>query len=148
MLTRRKVNIESLTVSETERKGISRFTIVVISEKDLVQKMVKQMNRAIEVVDVFACENRSLLFKEIAFIKVATETLEARNEIEELASRHHSEITYATKEYIVLQATGSEDDIDSLLVLLDGYGVLEFIRSGRIAILKEERAPGKSLLDE
>ena len=62
IFTRRKVNIESLTVSETEKKGVSRFTIVVVCDEKMSQKLVRAINRTIEVVDVFASENRELFF--------------------------------------------------------------------------------------
>jgi len=142
LFTRRKINIESLTVSETEVTGISRFTIVVRCEPDLVAKIAKQINRIIEVVDVFASENRELLYKEIALYRVSAETPEKRLEVEEHAHRYGAQVVYARADSVVVEKTGTEDDISSLFHLLDPYGIREFVRSGRIAILHQERRPG------
>lgn len=143
MFTRRKINIESLTVSETEVPGRSRFTIVVRCEPDLVLKIVKQLNRIIEVVDVFASENRHLIFKEIAFYRVATETQQKRLEVEEHAHRYGAQVGFAHADYIVVEKTGTEMEISSLFRLLEPYGIKEFVRSGRIAIPHHERTPGQ-----
>ena len=148
LFTRRKVNIESLTVSETEKKGISRFTIVVYSERDLVEKIAKQINRIIEVVDVFVSENKDLLYKEIAFFRVQTETPQQRTEIEELAHRHGALVIFAKDNYLVVEKTGAEEQISSLFLLLEPFGIKEFVRSGRIAILSAERVKGELVLPE
>src|ERR1700733_4327073 len=72
LLLRRKINIESLTVSEIETKGLSRFTIVVKADAHIIEKVVKQLYRIIEVVEVFEKTDEELLFKEISLIKVST----------------------------------------------------------------------------
>lgn len=141
LLTRRKVNIESLTVSETEKKGISRFTIVVKTNPDLISKVVKQIDRIIEVVEVYVSENRQLIFKEIAFLRVATGTAEKRIEVEEHAHRYGAHVAYATDHDLLVEKTGTEDEVNSLYLLLEPFGITEFIRSGRIAVRKTTRKP-------
>lgn len=135
-LTRRKVNIESLTVSETETKGVSRFTIVVKVTPELISKITKQIDRIIEVRKAYFSENEELIFQEIAFIRVSGST-EKRHEIEELAHRYNAAIAYATKSCLIVEKAGSEDDINSLYTLLEPYGISEFTRSGRIAVRKD-----------
>ncbi len=139
VLTRRQVNIESLTVSETETKGISRFTIVLHVEPELMRKIAKAINRVIEVVAVTISENEDLLFKEIAFYRTAAETSDARLEIEEHAQRYGAVITFADDDSLVVEKTGSEDEINSLYKLLEPFGIKEFVRSGRIAIRKDSK---------
>ena len=148
LFTRRKVNIESLTVSETERKGISRFTIVVHTEPEIIEKVAKQINRVIEVVDVFVAENKDLIFKEIAFYRMETGTPQKRAEIEELAHRYGAAVTLAKDDYLVIEKTGPEEQIASLFLLLEPYGIKEFVRSGRIAILTRDRAKGEIFLHQ
>ncbi len=135
-LTRRKINIESLTVSETEHRGISRFTIVVRTTPSLISKIVKQIDRIIEVVHAFVSEDNDLIFREIGLIRVAADDKNKRPEIEELAHRHGAVVTYATDSSLIVEKTGEEDDINSLFLLLEPYGIREFIRSGRIALRK------------
>ena len=136
LFLRRKINIETLTVSETERHGISRFTIVVQCDKDTVEKVVKQLYRIIEVVKVFEMEDKDLVFKEIAFIKVSTKNANERREVEELSSLSKAEVTKVGQDFLVIEKAGTEEQIDSLYGLLKPYGIKEFIRSGRIAIAK------------
>lgn len=147
LFTRRKINIESLTVSETETKGISRFTIVISSQRELVEKIAKQIARIIEVVDVFAAENTDLIFKEIAFVKVCTDSPERRAAVEEVAHRHGATVVFVDKEYLVVEKTGSEDQIQSLYLLLQPFGIKEFVRSGRIAIFNRARQKGQIFLE-
>jgi len=123
LFTRRKINIESLSVSETEKKGVSRFTIVVKTEKDLAEKVVKQIKRVVEVLDAYVCRDSHLILREGALIKVNVEKPEDRAEIEALVSRYDAE------------------------VLLEAKGIVEFIRSGRIALLKKRRTKGEKYLD-
>ena len=148
LFTRRKVNIESLTVSETEQHGISRFTIVVKTTRDSVEKIAKQINRIIEVVDVFVAENRDLVFKEIAFFRVQTKGPQHRSEVEEHAHRYGATVVSAHDDYLILEKTGSEDDINSLYLLLEPFGLREFLRSGRIAMLTRERNGDGIFLEE
>lgn len=135
-LTRRKINIESLTVSESEHRGISRFTIVVRTTPDFISKIVKQIDRIIEVVHAFVSEDNDLICREIALIRVAAEDKDKRPEIEELAHRHGAVVTYANDKSLIVEKTGEEDEINSLYILLEPFGIREFIRSGRIALRK------------
>lgn len=147
LFTRRKVNIETLSVSETEKKGISRFTIVVKTEKDLVQKIVKQIKRVVEVLDAYVCRNSHLIFKEVALIKVKVEKSEDRLETEKLVARYDAEVVFACEESLIVEKTGTDEEIKALYLLLEPKGIIEFIRSGRIALLKKEREKGEIYLD-
>lgn len=136
LFLRRKINIESLTVSETERHGIARFTIVVLCDKATIEKVVKQLYRIIEVIKVFEMEDKDLIFKEIAFIKVTTKNPDQRREVEELSSLSKAEVIQVGQDFLVIEKTGTEDQITNLYLLLKPFGIKEFIRSGRIAIVK------------
>jgi len=132
--TKRKLNIESLTVSETERVGISRFTIVVITDEDLIKTIVKQIQRIVEVKDAYASLDEDLVYKDIAFIRVYSEGHQAA--IKQQVARYGAQVVFVDDVSMVLQATGSQSEIRSLYCILMQYGVLEFIQSGRIAIRK------------
>lgn len=139
-LTRRGINIESLTVSETEKKGISRFTIVVKAERSLVDKVAKHIRRIVEVTEVHVCENRELIYAEIAMIKVSTVgDRQRRLTIEELAHRYQAKVAFGAEEFMIVEKSGREEDIDALFLLLEPFGISEFVRSGRIALLKEPK---------
>jgi acetolactate synthase I/III small subunit len=136
IFTRRKLNIESLTVSETERKGVSRFTICVLGDIDTINKVLKQINRIIEVCNVSVHQNNQLLYKEIALFRVKTHSPEQRSKIEELARSYGAITVNSTQEALVIEKTGTEEDVNSLYLLLEPYEIKEFVRSGRVAIAK------------
>jgi acetolactate synthase-1/3 small subunit len=136
VFTRRKVNIESLCVSETHVDGISRFTISVKLEEVQVQKIIAQIARIIEVKYVAYYTDNQLLFKELAFLKIAVSSIEERRSVEDVARRYNSSVALVDDRTIVLEKIGSEADISSLYHLLSEYRILEFVRSGRIAVTR------------
>src|SRR5690606_1536479 len=107
-----------LTVSETEQEGISRFTIVVRVDDQLIHTIVKQIQRIIEVREAFASEDEDLVFKEIALIRVFSDEQSEREKVEELAHRYGGKVVYARKGSLTIQIAGSEDEIRSLYELL------------------------------
>jgi acetolactate synthase-1/3 small subunit len=137
LFLRRKVNIESMTVSETEREGVSRFTILVDTDKNIVEKITKQLYRIIEVIKVFENEDKDLVMKEITLIKIFANNLAKRQEIENLTRLFNAKIIHVAKDFLVVEKTGNEEEIVSLFTLLKPFGIKEFVRSGRIAVLKE-----------
>ncbi|MCX7996404.1 MAG: acetolactate synthase small subunit [Patescibacteria group bacterium] len=144
LFLKRKINVESLTVSEVDKQGLSRFTIVVHQNKDTVQKVVKQLYRIVEVVKVYENLDEELVTKEIAFIKVSAKNPERRREIEDIAYLFDAKVVYVGADFMVIEKTGKEDTIDSLVSLLRPMGIKEFTRSGRIAVLKDQLSlPGK-----
>jgi len=144
LFLRRKINIESLTVSEIEAKGLSRFTIVVKTDNHIVEKVVKQLYRIIEVVKVFEKTDEELLYKELSLLKVATKNPDQRREVEDLAYLFRAKIVYVGNDFLTIEKSGSEEEIHSLYSLLKPFGMKEYVRSGRIALAKdEETATGK-----
>lgn len=139
LLLRRKINVESMTVSEIEKAGVSRFTIVVRGDKSTIERVVKQLYRIVEVIKVFDNTDDELVSKELAFIKVSVKSADKRREIEDVAYLFKASIAYVHEDYMVIEKTGSEDTINSLLSLLKPFGVKEFARTGRIAVLKDDK---------
>jgi acetolactate synthase-1/3 small subunit len=136
VFTRRKVNIESLTVSESAIKGISKFTIVVNSTKEQVEKIVAQIEKQVEVLKAFFHTNDEMIYQEVALYKVSTEALMSSNQIETLVRKHNARILEITHEYTVIEKTGHNDETQLFFEELNEFKVLQFIRSGRIAITR------------
>ena len=136
IFTRRKVNIESLTVSESAIAGISKFTIVVNEEKEKVVNIVKQIDKLTEVLKAYYHTNDEMIFQEIALYKVSTHALVSSDQIEKLVRKHNARILEITKEYTVIEKTGHKEETQELFDGLNQFGVLQFIRSGRIAITR------------
>lgn len=133
---KRKINIESLTVSEIEAQGMSRFTIRIKGSKLTIEKISKQLYKIIEVIKVLEKTDEELLFKELALIKVTTTDASKRRSVEDIARLAKAEVIAIERDYLVIEKSGSEEEINSLYLLLKPFGIKEYVRSGRIAVLK------------
>ena len=140
IFTRRHVNIESLTVSESSIHGIHKFTIVVKETTEKVEKLVKQIEKLVEVLKAFYHPEEEIIHQEIALYKVPTEALVATNTLERTIRKHNARILEVTEEYTVIEKTGHKEETTALFEELNRFGVKQFTRSGRVAItkLKEE----------
>ncbi len=136
IFTRRSVNIESLTTSESAIAGIHKFTIVVFTTHEQVKKLALQIEKRIDILKVFVFTAEDIIHQEIALYKVPTETLLNSNEIEKLVRQYGARILEVTKEYTVIEKTGHKDETQELFEKLDKYGVAQFVRSGRVAVTK------------
>ncbi|TAE33920.1 MAG: acetolactate synthase small subunit [Cytophagales bacterium] len=141
IFTRRRINIESLTVSETERKGVSRFTIVIKHEsRDEVEKLVRQIRKIVEVLAVFGYLNDEIVFNEIALFKVSTPLGGKAIDVETVNKKHKAWVVYWGLDYVVIEKTGTETEIfDFFAYLRLNHEILEFVRSGRVAVGKTEQ---------
>ncbi len=147
IFTRRKVNIESLNVSETEVDGVSRYTIVTKDTRIKVEKIVKQIRKLIEVLGAFVYEDDEVYYQEIALYKVPTKAFLNNNKIELLVRNNGARILVIEADHIVIEKTGHRTDARALLEKLKPFGVLEYVRSGRIAISKSKRKTETFLKD-
>ncbi len=137
LFLRRKVNIESLTVSHMQEEGLSRFTIVVDADVFLVEKIAKQLYRIIEVTKVIESKDDELIVSEVALIRVSAKTLDQRKEIEHMAQMAKGRIVKVSADSLVVEITGNEKHIDDLYALMRPFGIKEFIRSGRIVVFEK-----------
>jgi acetolactate synthase I/III small subunit len=136
VFTRRKINIDSLIASESEVPGIYRFTIVVILSEESVQKVVKQLEKQVEVFKAFYHWNEEIVHQEMALYKVPTKVLASGGRAEEIIRNHHARLLSVEDEFIVIEKTGHKEATDALFKELEPFGILEFARSGRVAITK------------
>jgi aminotransferase len=144
---KRKINIDSLTVSEIEASGMSRFTVLVTETKLAVEKIVKQLYKIVEITKVIEKTDDQLIFKEIALIKVATKNPSQRREVEDVAYLFGAKIVYAGSTNLTIKKSGSEEEINSLYSLLKPFGIKEYVRSGRIALTKDEEVYNSKFTD-
>lgn len=137
IFTRRRINIESLTVSETERKGISRFTIVIKHEKrEEVEKLVRQIRKIIEVLAVFGYLNEDIVYNEIALFKISTPLNGKSVDVETINKVYKAWVVYWGLDYVVIEKTGTETEIFDFFRYIKPHGIIEFVRSGRVAVGK------------
>ncbi|MDX1409290.1 MAG: acetolactate synthase small subunit, partial [Saprospiraceae bacterium] len=136
IFTRRHINIESLTTSPSSMPGIHRFTIVVNVTEALVQKLVAQLDKQVEVLKAFYYHQHEIVYQEIALYKVPVEILYHGSHVEKLLRKYHARIIDVEPEYVIIEKTGHQDETQGLLDELSQLGIYEFVRSGRVAVVK------------
>lgn len=136
LFLRRKINIESLTVSEIKNEDRSRFTIVIKQELQTVQKIAKQLEKIIEVSHVEIHTDDQLIYKEAVLIRLATTDIKKFEKAEEIINQCKATIIYREEKAVVVQRIGSEEEVDFLISALEFLGLKEVVRSGRIALNK------------
>jgi len=136
IFTRRHVNIESLTVSQSAIKGVHKFTIVVYETQEKVEKVVKQIDKQVEVLKAFCYRDSEIVFQEIALYKVLTSELLKSETLEKTIRKYNARILEVMPEYTVLEKTGYKEETQELFDQLEKYGVKQFNRSGRVAVTK------------
>jgi acetolactate synthase I/III small subunit len=147
ILTRRQINIDSITASESAVKGVQLLTIVVKTSSEMIQKVARQMEKLVDVMKVFVHTSDQIIYQEIALFKVTTKGLMSGNVIDHIVRAHHARILEVSPEYIVLEKTGHKTEITELLSQLEPFGVLQFVRSGRVAITKQVKELNSYLIE-
>ena len=136
---KRHINIESMTVSKSEIDHVHRFTFVVIVPKTLIQKVVGQLEKQIEVIAAFYHTEDEIIYNETALFKISSEHLYDERIQNKLKFRR-AHIIAITETFFVIEASGLKADIDNMYEKLKPYGLLQFVRSGRIAISRPKMA--------
>jgi len=137
IFTRRHINIESITASESEVQGIYRYTIVVNETRENVEKVVKQLEKQVDVFRAFYHTTDEIIHQEIALYKLATSSIQNGLGLEKIIRDHHARILSLEQNYIVIEKTGHKAKTKELFEALKPFKVLEFVRSGRVAMMKE-----------
>jgi acetolactate synthase-1/3 small subunit len=139
IFTRRGVNIETLSVSKSAIEGVHKFTITVFSDKESVTKIVKQIDKRVDIIKAYYNTNDDLIYEEIALYKLSTPKLLSLGSIEDIIRRYNARILDMTEVWVVMEKTGHYEETQALFnELSEKIGVLQFIRSGRIAITKSK----------
>jgi acetolactate synthase-1/3 small subunit len=139
IFTRRRLNIETLSVSPSAIEGIHKFTVTVFSDVETVEKVVKQIDKRVDIVKAYYNTDEDLVFQEIALYKISTQKLLSLGSIEDIVRRYSARILDMTDVWVVLEKTGHYDETQALFKeLSEKTGVLQFIRSGRVAITKSK----------
>ncbi|MFC2090227.1 acetolactate synthase small subunit [Bacteroidota bacterium] len=135
--TRRHLSIDSLNTSESEVRGIYRFTIVVTTTEAMVQTVTKQIEKQIGIMKAFYHTVDEIVYQEIALYKVPTKAFAYGDDVEALIRKHNARILTIEPEYTIVEKTGHKVETQTLFRELEPYGILQFARSGRIALTKQ-----------
>ncbi len=133
LFSRRGYNIDSLVVCETGDPKKSRMTIVVRGDEYILEQIEKQLSKLVEVISIEHCDSSSTTQREMALIKVKASGT-SRSVIIETCNIYRAHIIDVAEDSLIVEATGSEDKIASLIRLLEPYGILELLKSGLVAM--------------
>ncbi len=157
IFSRRKINVDSLNTSPSEVEGIHRFTIVIYEVEDVVRKLVRQIEKQVEVLKAYYNTIDEIVWQELALYKVPTDEIAEKVKVERLLREFGARAVVIRKDYTVFETTGHREETDKLVQVLEPYGLIEFVRSARVAIIKasngfheklkefEESEPGAEL---
>jgi acetolactate synthase I/III small subunit len=139
IFTRRKINIDSLNTSPTESENVHRFTIVINETEDVVRKLCRQIEKQVEVLKAYYNTNEELIWQEMALYKVPTEVIAEKVKVERLLREKGATVVVIRKDYTVFATTGHREEVEALIKSLEPFGLIEFVRSARIAIIKDSK---------
>jgi acetolactate synthase-1/3 small subunit len=135
LIRRRGFNIESLTVGHTETAGVSRMTIVVDTDELGARRVEANLYKLINVLRIDNITSQASVTRDLALVKV-TATRETRTEIMQLAEAYRARIVDVAPNSLMIEVTGNEDKVDSLVDVLRPYGILEMARTGRVTMAR------------
>ncbi len=138
LFSARGYNIESLSVAETENPQVSRMTIVVPGDRNIMNQVRKQLGKLVDTLEVhdFSVEDRDIVDREMILVKVSADNGTKRTQILQIADVYRAKIVNLSERSMIVEATGNQGKIHALLRCLDPYGILEVARSGRVAMAR------------
>lgn len=137
IFSKRKINIDSLNTSPSEIDGIHRFTILINESYDVVRKLVRQIEKQVEVLKVYFNTEDEIIWQELALYKVSTEQIVEKVTVERLLRQYGASAVVIRKDYTVFAVTGHKEETEALVKALEPYDLIEFVRSARVAIIKD-----------
>ena len=136
IFSKRKINIDSLNTSPSEVDSVHRFTIVINETDEVVKKLCRQIEKQVEVLKAYFNTNDEIIWQELAMYKVPTDVIAEQVKVERLLSQHGAKAVVIRKDYTVFEVAGQREETDNLVKVLEPYGLIEFVRSARVAIIK------------
>lgn len=136
IFSRRKINLESLNTSPSEVAGIHRLTIVINETEDVVRKLARHIEKQVDVLKAFYNTADEIVWQEMALYKVPTDEITEKVKVERLLREFGARAVVIRRDYTVFEATGHREETDRLVQVLEPYGLIEFVRSARVAIIK------------
>ncbi len=137
IFSRRKINIESLNTSPSEVDSVHRFNIVINETEEVVRKLCRQIEKQVEVLKAYYSTADEIVWQELALYKVPTDVIAAQVKVERLLRQYGAKAVVIRSDYTVFEVTGHREETDALIKVLEPYGLIEFVRSARVAIINK-----------
>ncbi|WP_295180320.1 acetolactate synthase small subunit [uncultured Christiangramia sp.] len=135
---KRHINIESITASPSEVNEVMRFIIIVKVSEEQIKKIVGQIEKQIEVIKAFYHTDAETIYQETALYKIKSEDFLDDHNIQDFIKETNARIVTVTRQFFVIEKTGKRIEVDQLYEKLKPYGLMQFVRSGTIAVTKNE----------
>jgi acetolactate synthase I/III small subunit len=145
LFSRRKINVDSLNTSPSEVDSVHRFTIVINETEEVVRKLCRQIEKQVEVLKAYYNTNEEIVWQELALYKVPTDVIAEQVKVERLLREYGAKAVVIRKDYTVFEVAGHREETDKLVEVLEPYGLIEFVRSARVAIIKNSEGFHKKL---
>jgi len=146
LFSKRKISLESFNSSPSEIENIYRFTIVVKETDEIVKNLVKQLEKIVDVFKVYSNTNDEIIWQQMALYKVPTNVIIKEVKVERLLREFGAKAVVIREDYTVFETTGQEDEINNLLEKLTKFGLIEFVKTARIAIIKANEGIHKKII--
>lgn len=146
LFSKRKINIESLNTSPTEVPDIFRFNIVVVESEEVVLKIVRQIERQVDILKAYYHTGDEIVWQEMALYKVPAAAIFEKVKTERLLREMGARAIFIRHDYVIFEVTGQREETQKVADFLAPYGLIEFVRSARIAIIKESKGFHERLL--
>lgn len=147
IFSKKKISFESLNSSPSEIEKIYRFTIVINETETVVKSLVRQIEKILEVYKCYYNTNNEIIWLQIALYKVPTSFIMLEEKMERLLRQHGAKATEIHEDYTIFEARGQDEEIDNLVAEFAPFGLIEFVKSSRIAIIKSSEGIHKKVLD-
>lgn len=138
LFSRRSFNIESLSVGATDNPDYSRMTITVQGDEDVIEQVIKQLSKLINVIRVSELDPSESVERELAVIKVSADR-DKRGEIIQIANIFRANIIDVSSRSMIIEVTGDEEKIDAIIALLRQFGIKELARTGKVSMVRGMR---------
>jgi len=138
LFSRRSFNIDSLSVGATDNPEYSRMTITVQGDRDVLEQVIKQLSKLINVIRVSELDPAESLERELAVIKVSVDR-ESRSEIMQIVSIFRARIIDVSQRSMIIEVTGDEEKVDAIIQLLRQFGIKELARTGKVSMVRGAR---------
>ena len=136
IFSRRKISIDSINSSPSEIESVYRFTIVVMETEEVVSKLCRQIEKQVEVLKAYYNTGDEIIWQELALYKVPTDIIAEKVPVERLLRKYGARAVVIRKDYTVFETSGHREETEGLILALEPYGLIEFVRSARVAIIK------------
>lgn len=135
LFSRRGFNIENIAVGETTIPGIARMTITVDGDDYIIEQVVKQLHKLVNVIKVSDLTHEPSVMRELMLIKVKAET-GSRSDIQQIVETFRSKVVDVSPDSMIIEVTGNEEKLEAIKLLLEHFGIKEIVRTGKVALLR------------